>query len=63
VKVGDLVRYKPTHNVDHIRTIYDGFLGLVIAGECNGDITKLLTPCGSIFWAVRKDCEVVSEGR
>ena len=62
MKVGDLVKYKPTHNIDHIRTIYDGFIGLVVAGE-NGDITKILTPCGKIFWAITKDCEVVSESR
>ncbi len=63
MKVGDLVRYTPTHNIDHLLSKYgSGVVGLVVAGN-DGDITKLMTPCGKIYWAVTKDCEVVSESR
>jgi len=55
VKVGDLVRYAP------ILSKYS-VVGVVVAGN-GGDVTKLLTPCGKIYWAVTKDCEVISESR
>ena len=65
MKVGDLVKYTPTHNIDHLLSKFGTVVGLVmprIAGN-DGDITKLLTPCGKIYWAVTKDCEVISESR
>ena len=62
MKVGDLVRYTPTHNIDHLLNTYGQVVGLVVAGNA-GDVTKLLTPCGTIYWAVTRDCEVLSESR
>ena len=62
MKVGDLVKYTPTHNIDHLLSKFGTVVGLVIAGN-DGDITKLLTPCGKIYWAVTKDCEAISESR
>ncbi len=60
MKVGDLVRYTPTHDIVHLLSKYGSVVGLVVAGN-DGDITKLLTPCGKVHWAVTKDCEVISE--
>ena len=63
MRVGDLVRYVPTHEVDLVHKIYgNSILGVIICGG-TGDITKIVTLCGKIYWAVTKDCEVVSEGR
>ena len=61
MKVGDLVKYTPTHNIDHLLSKFPT-VGLVVAGN-DGDVTKLLTPCGKTYWAVTKDCEVISESR
>ena len=61
MKAGDLVRYTPTHNIDHIA--YSSVsVGVVVVAH-GGDITKLITHCGKILWAITKDCEVISESR
>ena len=65
MKVGDLIEYRPPHDVRSLYEISgDCIVGLVIK-SAGGDITKLLSTCGRKYWAVTKYCRVIgkNEGR
>jgi len=62
VRLGDLVIYKP-RTQDWQNPDGKPVMGVVIAGTGDGEITKIMTPCGTRYWAITKHCEVISESR